>query len=173
MVASRILGYGKDYDVEVNCPECGNKNEITVNLEDLNDKVVPFDPAQKGKNEFTFELPHCKRVITFKLLTHKDERSAEKELESMRKLTKADVSKEVTTRMRFSILSVDGDNNREGVRKFIENMPARDAMAFREHAKKVNPDMDMTFDFECNRCSHTERMEVPIDVTFFWPNARV
>jgi hypothetical protein len=52
-------------------------------------------------------------------------------------------------------------------------MLARDAFEWREYAKKVNPDIELTFDFECPKCSFEDRLEVPIDVGFFWPNARV
>jgi hypothetical protein len=52
-------------------------------------------------------------------------------------------------------------------------MFAKDSMAFREYARTINPDIDLTFDFECAACGHNERMEVPIDVNFFWPNAGI
>lgn len=174
MIASRILGYGSEYTVNVECPSCAAKNEVDLNLGNLVDKEIDFKAEDKGKNEFTFTLPFSKKVITFKLLTHKDEKAIQQELDSIRRGTRSEISFEVTTRMRYAILSVDGDYERETVRSFINNMPARDGMAFREYTKQVNPDIDLTFKFECVKCGHEEpRMEVPIDVTFFWPNARV
>ena len=174
MIASRILGYGSEYPITIECPSCGTKQDVTINLTQLKDKEVTFDPAQKGKNEFTFTLPVSKKVITFKLLTHKDERNIDQELDAMRKIQRGDISKEVTTRMRYAITSVDGDAEGETIRAFVNQMPARDGVAFREYARKVNPDIDLSFDFECTKCGHEEpRMEVPIDVTFFWPNVRV
>lgn len=173
MVAARIMGYGKDYDVTVDCPQCEESSTHTVNLENIGDKNIEFDDNQKGKNEFDFKLPFSKKTITFKLLSHKDEKIVQGELDAMRKLVKSEITSEVTTRMKKSIIAVDGNRESKFVREFVDAMPARDAMAFREHAKNINPDIDLTFDFECPSCGHRTRLEVPIDVNFFWPNARV
>ena len=172
IIASRILGYGKDYTVTVSCPMCGASSKHEINLENINEKEVNFSSTTKGKNEFTWVAPISKRTITFKLLTHRDEKSINAELEGMRKAG-VQITQEVTTRMRRSITAVDGDTDAQGIKDFVESMPAKDSMAFREHARKVNPDIDLTFDFECANCGHNERMEVPIDVNFFWPNAGV
>lgn len=169
IIAARILGYGRKYDVKIECPVCRIVNETSIDLQDLTDKDVPFLPEQQGKNEFPFTLPACGKKITFRLLTHKDDVDMRKELESLRKATKADVTNEVTTRMRYALLSVDGDRDRETIRKFIDVMPARDARALRQYAREIEPNVDLTFEFECDRCGNTDRLEVPIDHTFFWP----
>lgn len=173
MIASRILGYGKRYSPTVECPKCNAASEMDVNLEDLQEKVIPFNAEERGKNEFTFTLPMSGKVITFKLLTFKDEQFAQRELEALRKALKGDVSKEVTTRMRYAILAIDGDRTPTVVTDFIENMPVRDVSAFRAHAREISPDIDLTFDFECPKCGHSDRVGVPIDVTFFWPQSKV
>ena len=41
---------------------------------------------QDGKNEFEFTLPNSKRVVTFKLLTHKDERQIDSTIKHWRNL---------------------------------------------------------------------------------------
>jgi hypothetical protein len=173
MVASRILGYGKDYETNVTCPKCERSATIAINLEELTDKELEFTPESKGRNEFSFELPFSKTSITFKLLTYNDEKNAQRELEAVKRGAKLEISQEVTTRMRYSILSVEGERDRLKIKDFIDNMLARDAMEFRKYAKKINPDVELMFDFECAKCGHEDRLEVPIDVTFFWPNARV
>jgi hypothetical protein len=172
MVAARVLGYGKTYKVTMACPQCEFKTEQEINLEEFPDKDIEFAPAQKGKNEFLFELPISGKVISFKLLTQKDIKAAEKELSALEKVSKGGTSKEVTTRMKYSILSIDGNPDKKELIEFIANMPARDAMAWREYAKSINPDIEMLFDFECSKCGFTQGgTEVPIDANFFWPNA--
>lgn len=173
MVAARILGYGKDYQTTIDCPECGERIEQAINLEQIPDKDIKFTPENKGKNQFSFQLPVSKKEIVFKLLTHKDEKDINAELEGLRKITKSDITKEVTTRMRYSIFSVDGETSKEKIRQFIDAMPLKDSKAFREFARSVNPDIDLTTLFECTSCKFTGKVEVPIDVTFFWPDARV
>lgn len=172
IVASRILGYGKNYDVTVNCPQCGSASKHHIDLESINDKEIKFDTVAKGKNEFTFVLPLSKKTISFKLLTHRDEKSISAEIDNMRKAG-LQITTEVTTRMRRSITSIDGDTDGQKIKEFIDAMPSKDARSFREFAKKINPDIDLTFEFECANCGHAERTEVPIDVNFFWPDSGV
>lgn len=173
LIAARILGYGKEYQVGIDCPKCGEHNITSVNLETLSEKNIDFNPSNKGKNEFDFLLPVVKKTITFKLLTHGDEKSVNAELAAMRKIIRDGATAEVTTRIRKSILAVDGNRDPKFIREFVDAMPARDAMAFREYANKINPNIDLNFDFTCTSCGAAQRMEVPIDVTFFWPNAKV
>lgn len=173
MIAARIMGYGKDYDVTVTCPMCNESSTHTINLENITDKELVFDPKNKNKNEFDLQLPFSKRVITFRLLTHKDEKDIQNELDAMRKVIKSEVSSEVTTRMKKSIVAINGNRDTKVIREFVDAMPARDAVAFREYARTINPDIDLTADFVCPTCAKEFRLEVPIDINFFWPNASV
>jgi hypothetical protein len=168
LMAARIFGYGKDYDVSVECPTCGGQNKTTIDMEKIEDKTIDFDKLPRSVNEFEFELPVSGKTITFRFLSIRDEGNVRRELESMKKL-RPDHSMEVTTRMRYAIVAVDGDRDRKIVNEFVENMPARDARAFREHSRKVTPSLDMEFDFTCEKCGHEDRLGVPIDHNFFWP----
>ena len=170
VVASRILGYGKTYQTNVTCPVCGNVSVHDIDLEEIKDKPLYTENIPRGTNEFTFVLPATKKVVKFKLLTHKDEKAIVAELEGVKK-SGSQTTTAVTTRMMKSIISIDGETDGTIIKNTIDNMLARDAMEFRKFAKQVNPDIDMSFDFECSSCSHTERMEVMIDVNFFWPGA--
>src|SRR6056300_237565 len=112
MVASRILGYGKEYNVEVTDPFSGEKQKETIDLTQFENKE--YDGSKQTelhKNEFEFELPQSKRIITFQLLTESKERKVKHELESAKKQSKkmGDVtSKELTTRLKNMIVSVEG-----------------------------------------------------------------
>lgn len=169
MLASRIMGYGKEYSCEISCPNCGENFEHAFNLEDVAPKDLEFDDSQKGKNEFEYTLPFSHRTLTFKLLNHRDEMNINRELEQLKKYTKSGIDPEVTTRMRYSIVAVDGSHDGQIIKSFVEAMPVRDARAFREYAKTVTPDIDFTFAFECANCGHEDRLEVPITTSFFWP----
>ena len=122
MVSSRILGYGKDYNVEVTDPFTGDKQSETIDLTQFENKE--YDGSKQTelhKNEFEFELPQSKRMITFQLLTESKERKVKHELEVIKKASKklGDVtSKELTTRLKHMILSVDGDSDRIFINKY-------------------------------------------------------
>ena len=51
--------------------------------------------------------------------------------------------------------------------EFVDNfMLAMDSRAFRKHYKKCMPDVDMTF-----RSSDGINREIPIGLSFFWPDS--
>jgi hypothetical protein len=172
MIAARVLGYGKDYEVDISCPSCNTKQQDAIDLTKLEERPITFEESKKGFNEFTYTLPIMKKVITFKLMTERDEELVSTQIEALRRNAgKLEPSQEMTTRMWSSILSVDGDTDRINIRSTVNKMPARDAHSFREYAKSVTPDVDFTYNFSCAQCGHEERMEVPFSVGFFWPQS--
>ena len=74
LVSLRITGYGADYDVEVDCPECGTKSKQSFDLADLQIKRLEVEPVERGQNLFEVKLPVTKKNICVKFLTGSDER---------------------------------------------------------------------------------------------------
>jgi hypothetical protein len=174
LIASRILAYGKDYPVEITCPKCSEKVEFVIDLAEINTKELDYlDGRSVGFNEFECTLPASKAKVVFKVLTQGDENSIESELKSMKKLSGSKVDSEITTRMRYAIISTNGDDDRKTVKSFIENVLSVDSLAFRKEMSKISPDIDMKFEFECSSCGHSERMGIPLGVNFFWPSGTV
>lgn len=175
MIAARILGYGAEYPVELTCPECGAKSKQTVNLTELENK--PFDESliTPNQNEFSFTLPASKRTVTFKILTHGDEKAIEGETKRMKKKKVGGTGQsfELTSRLKRMIQTVDGESDPLKIKHFVENeFLSRDSLAFRQNLEKINPDVDMTLYFECPECGHEDdSMQLPMNVNFFWPRA--
>jgi hypothetical protein len=165
LIAARILGYGKDYEFEYK----GEK--VSVDLSTLENKEFDEKAITRGVNEFSFTLPNSGTIITYKLLTHKDETAITNELNGLKKINKnSDPS--VSTRMKYMILSVNGDSERKTVREFVDNyFLASDARAFRQHVREVQPDVDLKVTVELS--SGEEAIDLPIGVTFFWPDASI
>lgn len=170
MIASRILGYGKDYPVKVQHPVTGEEEEVVIDLSTLKEREL--DPSIKeGVNEFTFTLPQSKNEVTFKILTHRDERMIDEELKGLKK---ANISSEITTRLKHTILAVNGNRDRKAVRDFVDNyLLAMDAKALRAYIRKVTPDLDLTFTFVGSDGYTKEGVDVPIGVSFFYPSAGI
>jgi len=161
MVAARILGYGKDYSFSI------LGEDHTVDLSILESKTLNDDLFKDGKNNFEFTLPHSGNKITFKLLTHKDEQSINRELEGLKKINK-DNSPELTTRLKYIITSVEGKTESKDIREFIDKyLLARDSRALREYIKEIQPDVDLTFFPD----GESTRVNIPVGVSFFWPDA--
>ena len=174
MIASRILGYGKDYEVEITCPNCSEKSKVTVDLTTLPDKNIPEDVKMVGTNQIEFILPQSKRTVVFKFLTHGDEKKIEYELEALKKNQKKDsVNKELTTRLKHLIISVDGNSDKQYISNFVENeLFAMDSKALRSYIKDAMPNQKFEVSFNCSHCNHEEEaLEFTIDSNFFWPKS--
>lgn len=160
MIAARILGYGKDYEFTY------DGEPYSVDLSTLENTDFDTDSIERGKNEFKFTLPNSGIELTYKILTHADERKISKELEGLRKLNK-DAAPELSTRLKHIILSVNGDSENRTVRQFVDNaFLAIDSRAFRKHIAKNQPDVDLKF-----TTNGGQEVTLPIGINFFWPDA--
>jgi len=161
MVASRILGYGKDYKFTY------QGEEHTVDLSTLENKEIDSSIFTPGDNIFNFTLPTTNVEITFKLLTHGDEAKISQEIKSLKKIN-SKVTADLTTRLKYIIQSVDGSNETKDIRNFIDNyLLAQDARALRNYINEIQPDVDLTFFHERTE----KRSGIPIGLNFFWPDA--
>ena len=169
LIASRVLGYGKDYEFKAINPLNNQIENFTIDLTTLKDKNLnPKDLKEEGLNEFDFTLPTSKNLITFKLLTHGDENSIDRELQGLKKLKKETLP-EASTRLKYIITSVDGDREKKTIREFVDNyLLAKDARALREKVRQVSPDIDLKYVGD-----EGEEVSVPINANFFWPDSTI
>ena len=163
MVAARVLGYGKDYEFKYD-------GEVqTADLSQLDSKKMDFSKFTKSVNEFSFDLPNSKRIITFKLLNSKDEKRIASEIKARKKISKEN-SSELTTRLKHMILSVDGKSEKSYINNFVDNeFLSVDSLAFRQYLTSITPDVDMTTTVIDSNGKETE-VTIPVTVRFFWPN---
>ena len=170
MVAVRITGYGSDYTVELECPECETKNEQVFNLAELPLKTLKIDPISTGSNLFEFVLPHTKKKICFKFTTGKDEEELSATQEKQKKLGIKNDST-VTTSLQQAIISIDGVDDRFKISNFIKMMPARDSLALRNFIRDNEPGISMKQETTCPSCGHSEEVNMPLGVNFLWPSS--
>lgn len=166
MIAARVLGYGKDYEFEMEDPLTGEKEKQVLDLTTLEHKETDFD------GDYTFELPNSKRVLGWKFITQRDENEISEELKALRKITKkSGIEQEVTTRLRKVITSVDGDESVGTINNFVNNeFLSRDSKAFRDYLLSVTPDVDLNIIVDFSSGEEVE-VTVPMTVEFFWPKS--
>lgn len=169
MLASRILLYGPEYEVNVSCPACTVNSNIKIMLNDLEIKNIDYTNLNKGINEFIFELPKSKKTIKYKLLTIGDEIDINSELNVFKKY--ATVSQaEVSTRLAYSIIEYDGITDKTKIKqKILNEMPTRDSRTLRLEIKKHMPGIIEEIEFECSNCDHSDIIRLPFEIEFFWP----
>jgi hypothetical protein len=164
MVAARILSYGKDYEIEYK----GQK--ISVDLSEIKEKEFDSSVDINENGEFTFNLPKSGNEVTFKLLTHGDDRKIDREIEGLKKISR-DNDTSVTTRMKHLITSVNGERETSTIRQFVDQgLLAADARALREEYGRVQPDVEFKV-YHVNEDGVGEDIDVPVTINFFWPDA--
>jgi hypothetical protein len=169
LIAARVLGYGAEYSFKYT-DERGKETEVTVDLSKLNEKPLDESLFKPGVNEFSFTLPKSSNTVTFKLLTHGDEKKIDAEIKGLTKIN-PNGSFDVTTRLKYMITSVNGDRDQKNIRDFVDNfLLAPDARALREYYNKVQPDVDLKYIPE-DESYVGEGITVPISLNFFWPDA--
>jgi hypothetical protein len=176
MIAARILGYGKDYEVEITDPFSGKKQKDVIDLTQFQNKEYDgSSQVELHRNEFEFTLPRSQRVVTFMAMTESKERKVKYDVEELTKANrkiKDETSRELTTRLKTMILSVDGESDRKLISHFVDNeLFAVDSKALRGYIAEVIPDIDLTYEFVSEETGERREIGLPLDITFFWPNS--
>ena len=165
MVAARILAYGGEYSVEVMHPNTGEKVEHTFDLTDCQFKDIAED-IDYSKNSFELELPVSKTVITFKILTGKEERLIGNQLKSLKKIGQ---TAEITTRLKYMITSVNGNEEKSIINNFVDNMLSKESLFLRGEVARITPDIDLSQEIEIG--GDVVKVDIPMSTEFFWPKA--
>lgn len=167
LIAARILGYGKDYPVSFLDPKTRTMRNDVVDLSILKEKEIDETLLVAGVNEFSFKLPHTDNIITFKLLTHGDDKKIDAEIKGLQKINPQG-SFEATTRLKYIITSVNGKRDIVDIRQFVDGgyLLAKDARALREEYARVQPGVELVFYPE----GVEEGIPFQIGLDFFWPD---
>ena len=167
MIFLRSTGYGEKYPVKIMDPDTGTEFDTVVDLSKLKTKGIDGTPDENM--EFSFMLPLSKKKLKFKLLTAGEEEIILKTVESLMLLQNNDgVSPLLSTRLSSMVQEIDGDRDKGKIKSFIENMIAGDSLAFRIEIDKVEPGVDMTYEF-VSPSGNKFNQQVPLNVDFFFP----
>jgi hypothetical protein len=167
LIGARILGYGKEYDFQYYSN--GRLKQGKVDLTTLEEKELDQALVTSGINEFNFKCPASSNEVTFKLLTHGDEKKIDDELKGLRKIN-PNASPEITTRLKHMITSINGERNKEKIRLFVDkDLLAQDSRELRKYYSKISPGIKLEFHPEDSE----EAVNIPIGASFFWPDSGI
>jgi hypothetical protein len=170
MVAIRITGYGSDYTVNTTCPNCSVRSSQSYSLGQLGIKRLTLRPVSDDENIFEFRLPVTGKTVHFKFLSGKEEAERSLMLDRMKKMTNGEgIDRDVTSKLEYQIVSIDGISDRNAIRQFISKMPARDSKNLRNFIINNEPGIDLEVDIHCPECLKHGRVALPIGANFFWP----
>ena len=177
-VAIRISGFGQNYPIQIQCPQCNKFQTHIVDLSSLNAKTcseLGTIPLQPHHNLFEYKLPNTGLVIKFKLMNGRDEQTITQyqekvqQVESSKNNLVISNEKEITLRMKQMIVSINDETSRNVISDAINTLPAMDSRSFRKHVESIEPGLVMKTLFTCKYCSNEEVVDIPISTDFFWP----
>lgn len=173
MLASRIYGYGEIYTVEVQTPS-GKKQKVDINLEEVPNKEIDESLFRRGENRFNYEFENRfgKYNIEFKLLTVGDQKRIDSRLKKYK--TAGAEDRQVTVRLEEMILSINGNDDRNFIRLFLENeFLARDSRSFRNYVAEIQPGPNLEIELTDEETGEPFRTEIAIRPDIFWPDIRI
>lgn len=167
LVASRVLAFGPNYQVQITDKFTGEQEEVNIDLGKIQVKEIDESILNRN-NEYEFVLPVSKTAIKFKLLTHGDEIAIKKDVEAMAKVTQN--GGEITARYRRIIVEVNGNRDLGAIADFVSNrLLAGDSRTLRKEIQRITPDLNFTFEHTYST-GDTEALRIPFGVDFFYPS---
>lgn len=170
LIQLRRTGLGDEYEPGPRvCGSCGKVHFPVVDLSKLKTNNTKHKPDEMG--EFSLQMKHLKVPIKFRLLTGTDESIINKYAQQDFKKGRFKVSKSLTHKYLLHIMEVNGKRDKVYIKSYVEAMPMQDSKYFREQLKKVEPGLNMEYDFECPNCKTVETKPIPITLKLFYPDA--
>lgn len=180
IIASRVLLFNEDYQVDVKCPYCGKKTlGHKFDLSALELKRVPNEDDLSligvTKNEtsifghptFSVEVPKTKSIVEFKFLTVDNEKAIDK-IQDRKKASKLKENP-ISEQLKKLIVSVNGNSELSQINQFLAVAPAPDLNTIMNLFKLIQPDVKFEQEFECIFCNEVvENLDIPFDKSFFW-----
>ena len=168
LLATRITGFGPQYDANITCPSCMTAQDQLFDLSTITHKATDTtDVVATDNGTYCFELPVTNIQLEVRLLTSLDERKLSQMMEARKKQKLPENT--ATTLLSAIIVSANDVTDRSQLQQLVENMPLRDSQYVRTVYDRLKPDLDMEFDFTCDHCSHEGRITMPLTAEFFWP----
>ena len=175
LVASRVNGYGPEYQTEIKCPSCYNSSKYSFDLNEVTTKVTSDSVYQEtmgvtetDRGTFQIYLKSVDKTVEVKPMTGHDEKRLAYMINAKSKNNLQESL--VTDTLKSYIVAVDGDSSRAVVNSFVDCLPARDSRTLRNVYRYIVPRVQILSPFSCANCGHEQELEVPLNTDFFWPN---
>jgi hypothetical protein len=165
IIAARVSGYGNEYTTSVDCPACTTKQAYSFDLNSANivrgETRRDLSATDNGDGTITCVLPKTQATVVARLITGKEEKT-------LLNVTNGDGL--ISAQLQSVLISVNGDSSRQAIEYVANNLPSFDSRHLRMIIKMATPNIDLTQQFSCTNCGHTQEMEVPLTADFFWPD---
>lgn len=170
LIAARATAYGAGYDATVKCRKCSVTNEMVFDLTKptfiASRLTDTLNIAENEDGTFSTTLPMCKFNVKFRLLTNKDETYLAKYI--LDNIENESLSATLE-QLKVVVFEIQDVNDQELIHKVLENITAADARHLKLCLEAATPNVEIKQEMKCKSCDHSEEVEVPFGIDFFWP----
>ena len=165
----RIVTYGKDYNMVVQCPNCGKVEDKIFNLEDL--EILEWD--ENDRELFSLHLPKSDKDI---LLTYQTPRMLDNVVKRKRELLakhKDMLDPSLVLTVMSGIDLVDGNKlTRVELERFVQNLPMGDTNLILQRMDAINQKVgiDVVIGNHCDQCGYDYLSTFHSSKEFFRPS---
>ena len=169
----RGISYTPFYEVEVECPECGNGRKIpaTIDLDGLN--LEPC-PDNFSIDDLTDTLPRTGFHFTYSLSKGRDEQAVQDYRE--RKLREFDTAGQADDTLLFRTATlvdeIEGLTDKTEIQVLLTKLPIEDVAYLRTVVNEPPFGVDTKVEISCPFCQHDFDVELPLDANFFFPRQK-
>lgn len=169
--ALRELTFGPTYVQEIACPECGHKQQIEVNISEMEVDILDTDSIE---NDLVVELPVNGDKLQLKLLSSGDIKRLDKQVKTKAakgKLQDPD-SYEFTIKLMETIVSKNGEDfeSLDEKRHYVDTLHMQDLVAIQNTLSAIKFGIDPTIIRTCSRCNEDVEVSGLICPEFFRPS---
>ncbi len=166
----RIITYGPEYKMLVQCQSCEHVFEATTNLEQL--AIKEFD-QEKFNALQTFELPISRSVIKIKMQTPRLLDQIDSKVKTLQRQVKVqDIDFNTFATLMLCIESVDGEELEPmKLENFINRLPARDMQKILQNIDELSETvgLDQSLIVDCPNCHGEVKTFFRFGPEFFRP----
>lgn len=166
MIWLRYTGYGDKYPISVRDPKTDTYFESEVLLSKLKIKKLTLKPNKEGN--FEFKLPLSGSIVSFNYLTLGEIAEIEREQELIILEKGEEYLKPSTAILLKQIKSIDGDNNKKFIEKFVNSMRLGDVKDLRKFMDENEHGIDMNLTVRTPG-GESIKTFLTINTQFFWP----
>ena len=138
LIYLRNTSFGSEYTLMLRDPKTLKEFETTITLDELNIKKPLFEPNNEGL--FEFVLPNSGNSVKCRLLNYGDQKALRKFEESYPQGVTVPT---ITKRLEMQIVSVDGNEDKGEITRWIQQLPIADSKYIRNSLRDSEPRLDL------------------------------
>ena len=169
--ALRQITFGDDYTQESVCPECGYRQQIDVNISEMEVNYLDKDDI---KEKLAVTLPINKDTLTLKLLSNGDVNRLDKLVKD--KNSKGKLQDPESYRFTLGLMELIVTRNGEEFtdieekRNYVDNLHLQDLVTIQNCVSKIEFGLDNTIIRTCQKCGEEIKLKGIICPEFFRPS---